>query len=348
MSCGVGQTDKIKGYINSRDPNKTVKLRRFDFQLAVTSLLWSVLWATCCDRCTAQQEEPAQTRKQHSILELQTPEKRPASRPEPVPPSTENKAEQVDEEILSDEALGNMNQLVTRLALDAMPHTYSNDKKWGGQEKRWDGVRLRRDDEGRLKTKRKWKMVNHGTWKKYSATLVEPEDNFSIKVENLHRAEDEKLGFDILFLADIEFEARQAKWAKGVQLYSVNAEGHGRIQLRVTCEMAVNLDFDDFPPDLIFEPVATSAEITVEDFTIDRVSKLGGEFAQQLTRAARRVLDEKIAEKESDIVEKINDEIEEEGELRLRVGDTENQEWAAEAMQFLPGPVQQAFGKEEN
>ena len=321
-----------------------MKFSRFDFPRTATSLVWFVLLFALCVPCFAQQQEkPAP--QQHSILELDTPSARPTAA-DTKQTTTENPADGNPEEILSDEAIANMNRLVTRLALDAMPHTYSNDKDWGGQEKRWDGVRFRRDDEGRLTTKRKWKMVNHGTWKKYSATLIDPEDSFSIEVQNLHRTENENLGFELLFKADIEFEARQAKWAKGARLYSVTVEGHGRIQLRVTCEMGVDLDLNDFPPDLIFEPVATAADITVEEFTIDRVSNLGGEFAQQLTRAARRIMDEKISEKETDLVEKINNEIEEEGELRLRIGDTKEQKWAAEAMQFLPAPVQQAFGKE--
>ena len=323
---------------------------RFKIRKVTGSLICALIFQLGCNLALAQEAEVPS--EQHSILQLNSPaevKSTPTVEPaNPADPAATKSPSAVDsnDEILSEDSLNNINQLVTRLVLEAIPHTYSKDKDWGGQEKRWNGIRLRRDDGGRLETKRKWKMVNHGTWKKYSATLVDPENKFSIEVQNLRRTEGEKLGFDVLFAADLNFNARQAKWAKGVQLYSVTAEGHGRLQLRVDCEMDVKLDLDDFPPDLIFEPVVKSAEITVEEFHIDRVSKLGGEFAQQITRAARKILDEKIAEKEADLVEKLNNEIEEEGELRLDIGDSSENEWAKEAIQFLPGSVQEAFPSE--
>ena len=60
-------------------------------------------------------------------------------------------------------AASDMAALLTKLVLSNMPHQYADDKKWGHQEKRWDGVRIRREGL-RVETKRRWKMVNHGTW----------------------------------------------------------------------------------------------------------------------------------------------------------------------------------------
>lgn len=274
-------------------------------------------WTLVC--CAQQRTQPPSG--QYSILEVNG---------EPKLPESVDASEKI-------------NRIVTRLALDAIPHTYTRDKDWGGQERRWDGIEWRRDN-GRLETKRKWKMVNHGTWKKYSATLIDPAQNFSIEIKNFHQAENKKLAFDMHFASRLRFDARQAKWVKGVQLYSVSAEGHGKVRLVVSCELAIDMDITQFPPQLIFRPTVKSADLVVDEFRIDRVSKLGGEFAQQITRAARKHLDEEIAEKEIELVQKINTKLAEKQEdFKLSVGDSLKQKWVEEVKELLPADVKQAI-----
>lgn len=283
--------------------------------------LLSLLIITMLWQATAGQQGNSASQHPHSILELTDANAAPAS---------------VD-------ASDQINRIVTRLALDAMPHTFTRDKDWGGQERRWDGLEIRREN-GRLKTKRKWKMVNHGTWKKYSASLIDPTNEFSIEVKNLHQATNGKLAFDLHFASRLRFDARQAKWQKGLQLYSLSAEGHGKIRLVVSCEVATEVDITQFPPQLEFTPIVNSADIIVDEFRIDRVSKLGGEFAQQVTRAARKILDDEVAEKEIELVQKINTKLAEHQEdFRLSVGESLKHKWAEQAQELLPAQVQEAL-----
>lgn len=287
------------------------------FKTALLLPLFAVGWTGVCDG----QDQALHSPTQFSILELT---------------GESELSESID-------ASEKINRIVTRMALDAIPHTYTRDKDWGGQERRWDGIEWRRD-KGRLETKRKWKMVNHGTWKKYSATLIDPEQNFSIEIKNFHQAANQDLAFDLHFASRLRFDARQAKWVKGVQLYSVSAEGHGKVRLVVSCELAINLDITKFPPHLIFRPTVKSAELIVDEFRIDRVSKLGGEFAQQVSRAARKHFDEEIAKKEHELVEKINKQLEKhQDDFRLSVSDSVKQKWAAEVKELLPADVQRAI-----
>lgn len=288
------------------------------FNTALSSLLIAVVWTGICEG----QQQRFQTPVQYSILERTGAS---ATTPDSV------------------DASEKINQIVTRLALDAIPHNYTRDKDWGGQERRWDGIEWRREN-GRLETKRKWKMVNHGTWKKYSATLIDPAQHFSIEIKNFHQAANQHLAFDVHFASHLRFDARQAKWVKGVQLYSVSAEGHGKVRLVVSCELAVDMDITKFPPHLIYRPTVKSADLIVDEFRIDRVSKLGGEFAQQVSRAVRKDLDEKIAEKELKLVQKINKQLDEnQDDFRLSVSDSLKQKWAAEVKELLPAEVQEAF-----
>ncbi|MEM7452892.1 MAG: hypothetical protein AAF456_00930 [Planctomycetota bacterium] len=236
-----------------------------------------------------------------------------------------------------------INRLLTRLVLDAMPPSYVDEDDWGGQEEVFDGWEVEREGL-RIETRRKRKMVNHGTWKMYSAELINPEEEFQVEVVNLRRTDNGDTGFDVHFYAHLDLHARQSKWVRGVQLYSLSADGHARVKLVVSCEMGVAMDVTRFPPDMVFDPEVTSAEIIVEDFRIERVSKLGGEFAQQVSRQVRRILDDKIEEREERLVEKINEELEENSDkLRLSIADAIQSQWSEPAREFLPESIQQAM-----
>ncbi len=236
-----------------------------------------------------------------------------------------------------------LDRLITRLVLENLPHSYEKKKNWGNQDKRWDGVQIRRDGL-KVKTKRKWKPVNHGTWKKYSAELIDPDQKFTVQVKNFHRTSSGATGFDIHFTAHLKLHGRQTKWVKGVQLYSLSADGHALVSLVVACELKVSMDASNFPPDLIVDPRAVDAKLRVDQFRLDRISKVGGEFSQQVARQVRKELDDKIREKEKRLVEKINKQLDEKRDrLRLSLADALDLEWTSQAKYFLPAPVQQAL-----
>ena len=261
----------------------------------------------------------------------------------PLSGRSENVDAQSDSYVVSPE----LNQVLTNIALSNMPHQYTSDKKWGNQEKRWDGISFRRDRPGsRLETKRRYKMVNHGTWRKYSAQLVDPKQQFSVELSDVKRGDNGQTRFWLNVGADLNLDARQSKWVKGVQLYSFSAEGFAKVRLRVQCDLDIGIDFAKFPPDLILQPVVHDAKIEVEEFRLNRVSKAGGEIAQQIARRARRELDEKIAEKERKLVKKLNEEIDENrDELRISTADAVKLKWFSQHQQLLPEQVQQALTK---
>ena len=242
------------------------------------------------------------------------------------------------------DAGGRLDQLLTNLVLENLPHDYVDEKKWGRQSERWDGVDVKFKD-GKIRTHRRKKMVNHGTWKRYTASLMNPTEEFSVRVTNMRQRPDASMAFDVECSAHVKLHGRQSKWIKGVQLYSLSADGHAKLNLSVSMQLETHLDITKFPPDLIFAPKATAANIEVKELRIDRISKAGGEFAQQVTKGVRSSLDEKIAKKEKKLVEKINKKLREEKKsLRLSISEAAKSKWAGAAKAFLPEPVRAALG----
>ena len=75
-------------------------------------------------------------------------------------------------------------------------------------------------------------------------------------------------------------------------------------------------------------PRVAAARLRLSEFRIHRVSKLGGEFAQQVTRLARELLEKKLADYEPKLVEKCNAAIERHaGEWRISLTDTIREKW---------------------
>jgi len=235
-----------------------------------------------------------------------------------------------------------LDRLITKLVLESIPHTFTDTKKWGQQAERFDG--FKREREGlKLRVSKRKKMVNHGDWRKYSVSLRNAEEKFSIAVKDMRELPNNSVGFSVEFLADLNVSGRQSKWVKGVQLYSLSAKGHAQVRLRLAVELQVKTDRKTFPPDLLFVPKVTSADVHLDEFRIDRVGKAGGEFAQQLSRHIRPLLDEKIEKKEQGLVDKINKKLAaKQDRLRLPISKVVDSKWGKLSKKFLPDSVKDA------
>jgi hypothetical protein len=67
-----------------------------------------------------------------------------------------------------------LQQFITHLVIDEIPHEYENTKKWGGTKRVMSGLDWDRDGL-RIETRRQWKDANHGTWSRYKLRLVDPQ-----------------------------------------------------------------------------------------------------------------------------------------------------------------------------
>ncbi|MDA1050862.1 MAG: hypothetical protein O3C40_10340 [Planctomycetota bacterium] len=233
---------------------------------------------------------------------------------------------------------GGSKDLLRQLALAAIPETYENAKHWGGTTRVWNGVRVSLDGL-RLKTKRRWRDVNHGTWKRYRAWLIDPEKQFDLRIENVRPAEGSSVAFEIAIDAKLGLFARLSQWERGVQLISLSTDAEAVVRLRLTCEASMKLDFEQIIPDLVIEPEITAADLTLVSFDLQRVSNLQGPGVEQLGRSLRDVLQEEINERRPKLVAQANRQIEKNRDkLRLSISELGDDGWerAGRLLQKLP------------
>ena len=228
-----------------------------------------------------------------------------------------------------------IDQLLTRLVLENIPHEFEDTKDWGRQVERWDGVKFRREGL-KIETERRRKSVNDGTWTRYSVRLRDPKEKFSIQIKNMREPVKNRFTLDVHFISELSLKARHSKWLRGVQLFSVSAEGFASLRLVVSVDLEIKPVSLKFPPDFVVSPVVTNADIVLDEFRIDRIGKVGGEVSQQITKAVRSELDDKIEQKESKLVQRLNKEIDKNrDDLRISIADSIQAKWYTTAKEFL-------------
>jgi len=235
------------------------------------------------------------------------------------------------------DSIEQLERFVTALALAYIPHTYEDLDDWGKQSQRWDGLKVHLDGL-RIKTKRRKKFVNHGTWKKYQVSLHEPQKKaFQIQLANLSKTNDGTAAFDIRITAPLHVHGRVSKWVKGVQLFSVSADAIARVQLAARVEVNFFLNVAEFPPAIVLSPDVKQADLALIDFQMYRVSDVGGEIAQQIGRGAESVIRKRLAKERPKLADKLNKALDkEQDDLQISPQDLLTSKWGEFAKEHFP------------
>jgi hypothetical protein len=208
-----------------------------------------------------------------------------------------------------------------------LPDHYEKKKNWGHQARALDGLSIQLKD-GKLKTHRKYKQANDGSWQMYRIDLVDPEEKFDIRVANLRSLDDGRVGMQITAVASVKASGRQALWEQGVQIYSVSAEADARVRLTAETAVATQLDPTKLPPDVYLKPEVTAAKVEILEFKLRRISDLDGPLVRTLSRTVRKELEDKLAEDNAKLVAKLNKAIDkQEKKLKLSAADLVKLNW---------------------
>ncbi len=200
-----------------------------------------------------------------------------------------------------------LDALLRKLVLELLPKEYVDDDDWGQTEEFITGLDIERDGL-KIETRRRRKQLNHGTWERYEVSLTDS-TKFDLQVKNLRTLEDARLAFDVHLQLPLRVVARQSQWRRGVQLYSVHADAEMLVRVEVQCVTAIIIDTASFPPAIVMKPTVSAARARLADFELHRVSKLGGDAAEELGRAARGRIERRIAAKDEKLTRKINEQL---------------------------------------
>jgi head-tail adaptor len=218
-------------------------------------------------------------------------------------------------------------QWLASLALDKMPRTIDGDKEWGDTKRIWAGVKVRFDD-GKLKTHRRFRKLEHGRWVRYKIRLpdVDARNRATAKIHQVEFRQQTEVGMPrwhvkSTVVAPMKFEARIQRWNLGVKLFSMTIEGRMRLRMKSSALIGLETEFSEIPPALVFDPHIQKAKIDVESFEVDRVSHIGGDVAEGWGEVVQEVIVETYVKRlNKRLVAKLNRAIDKErDDLRISI-----------------------------
>jgi len=200
-----------------------------------------------------------------------------------------------------------MEPLVTHWVRAAIPKKYEDNKKWGGTKEVFAGLKITRRGL-RIKTRRRRKRVNHGTWKKYRVQLVDPK-KLDLKYSEVTRSKSGKLKFSVAATGDLLVHARLAQWERGLQLLNISADAEAKVTLYVTCEAGLRTG-NSLIPTIGLDLKVLEADIKIHKFRLRRLSQIRGPIAKELGRGVEHFLKRYLRKYRHKLPAKLNRSIE--------------------------------------
>ena len=186
-------------------------------------------------------------------------------------------------------------QLVTPLIAEAVPREFEGQKDWGKTKDVTTGVAQRRQllqvrHPPREERSERWRL------EKIPLTLIEPDKNLELRIDNMHRLESGKYALTLFVAAKVHGWARAVVYEHGVHVISLEAEGDTSIRLWVDAEVGVEtVQSSTFIPGLELRPVVTDARLKFDDFKLTRISDVRGAVAKELGELLRKELQKKLS-----------------------------------------------------
>jgi hypothetical protein len=186
-------------------------------------------------------------------------------------------------------------QLVTPLIAEAVPREFEGKKDWGKTREVTTGLH----SDGnffKFDIHREKKEVNDGVWKKYRVTLVDPEKNLEIRLDNLQKQESGKYTLTLFAAAKVHAWAKVVVYKQGLRVLSLEPEGDTSIRLWVDAEVGVeSVQSSTFIPGIELQPVVSDARLKFDDFKLRRIGDVHGDVAKELGELLRKELQKQLS-----------------------------------------------------
>ncbi len=213
----------------------------------------------------------------------------------------------------------------TDLIRDAIPDKYAREKDWGRTKRITTG--LRAEGSGlRWRLTRRKKHVPHGVWKRYRVSLIEPEQNLRLRIENLRNVGPGRAAMSLLLSTKLHGWAQAKIYNRGIHVVAITGEADTRVDLKLDCEVAIRMESNELLPDIVVEPVVHDARVKLHGFRLQRLGELRGPVAKELSSGLRRIIEDELEPRK--LTRKLNRAIDKKRDrLRLSSEDLIDSAW---------------------
>lgn len=196
-------------------------------------------------------------------------------------------------------------RLLRELALFLVPRRFEAEEGWGEKTRIQSGLSIDAS-HGKLRTNRRWKDVNHGTWLRAEGELVDPDELFRISASQVVIPEAGRQQFDILASARIQATGRQQQWTGGVMLWSVTADALADVSLRLSVDVTTEIVSTPAGAALKISPEVRSANARLDRFRLQRISHAKGTSVRGTGELMEALLTSLIRRENRDLAARMN------------------------------------------
>ena len=212
---------------------------------------------------------------------------------------------------------------IRSMALILVPAKFDDENGWGHEKRIQSGLNVDFDD-GRIKTSRRWKMVNHGSWLKGSGALVDPERTFVLRTTQLPDPQGDTRRYEVELTARLHVHGRQQQWNYGVMLWSISAEATVDLTLQTTLDVKSEILTTEKGTSLRFMPRVIHAAVDMNNFRLHRISHVKGTAVQGIGELTEELIQLRIKKENKDLADRINKALAKKAdhlEIPLNIGD---------------------------
>ena len=204
-------------------------------------------------------------------------------------------------------------EIVARLIAEAIPRQYERKKDWGRTKQITTGLHSS-GNFFKFDIHRKKTAVNDGVWKHYRATIVEPEKNLQVRIENLRSTRGRQFAFTLFVSTKLHGWGRAKVYDRGIHIIALEAEADTKVRLWLDCQIALETAPSSFLTGIAVRPQVTAARMSLDEFRLTRISDVSGPIVEELGDGVRHLIEEdlkgpKLAAKLNHSIEKRRDRL---------------------------------------
>lgn len=216
-----------------------------------------------------------------------------------------------------------LGQLVKQIIIENVPLVIDEKKGWGDQAHVFDGFKMTgKGFKARMEPRKK--LVNHGLWKHYRVTVVDPPRDLVIRFPRMEYLKGKGIAFTVEVLVHAHGYFNMQQHSNGLQVFSAATEAE--MDLRIVLEgfIGVRVEPTNWFPDLFLQPRVDRVTLELPNVDVERFGKMKGKLVHETGDSFRRLLEDMLNDKEDKVPEKINKEIAnkwDEGTLKISLTD---------------------------
>ena len=196
--------------------------------------------------------------------------------------------------------------LAREIALNVIPESYRDDRHWDKTERINSGVKVKTKG-GQVRFEPREKKVNHGFWRRFSMSLLNPDQTFQLDIKNVRQTPEGATRFDLFVQVRARCETKFAPWTYGVKGLNGSVESDVTVQALLDCSFRVDSQFEanSVLPAFALKPEFHDLDLKLTDVDTRKIGLLGGWVAEELGNGTRKAFEDLLQSQEKPLLERI-------------------------------------------